>query len=209
VPERKTYYLKHSIDWLLAFGAFLACLPVFTVVIVLITLEDLLTGEGLNSPFFSEPRISAGRRFGILKFRILKPSKIRQFMAEKKGKIGYIKALEHKEGYPTRVGAVLRDYYIDEIPQVLNILKGDMCIVGPRPIPLENDPLRLKELGSLPIRAGLTGVHQLNKGPGCDQYQLDLEYIDNWKNMGAFQLLRYDLGIMYRTVFKMAKGEGI
>lgn len=206
---RRTYYLKHGVDWLLVAAVLCPLLPLFIFILVLIVIEDLLTGEGIHSPFFTEPRISAGRRFNILKFRILKPSKMREFMAEQGNKIGYIKSLEHKEGFVMHLGAILRDYYLDELPQLINILKGDMCIVGPRPIPLENDPLRLRELGSLKIRSGLTGIHQLNKGGTRGQYEMDLEYIDLWKTMGAFQLLRFDFWIMYRTVFKMAKGEGI
>lgn len=205
-PKRR---LKHAVDRVLALAAVAPLLPVFALVCAAIVIEDLLRGEGLHSPFYREPRISAGRRFDILKFRILKPSKIREFVAARGGRIAYIKALEHKEGCPTRVGAFLRDYYIDELPQLLNILNGDMSIVGPRPIPLENDPVRLKALGSIPIKAGLAGIHQLNKGGPRSQHEMDFEYLEAWKTMGDLEFLLFDLRLMARTVLKMTKGEGI
>jgi exopolysaccharide biosynthesis polyprenyl glycosylphosphotransferase len=106
----------------------------------------------------------------------------------------------------TRVGAILRRTSIDEIPQLLNILRGDMSLVGPRPLPL-TDTLRAWDenaAGRLRVRPGLTGMWQVSGRSATsadDAVRLDLYYVDNWS-------LWVDLAILARTVPAVIAARG-
>jgi exopolysaccharide biosynthesis polyprenyl glycosylphosphotransferase len=106
----------------------------------------------------------------------------------------------------TRVGRFIRRYSIDELPQLLNVLRGDMSLVGPRPpIPDEVSSYVRKQRRRLSMRPGLTCTWQVsgrNKIPDFDQWaKLDLEYIDNWS-------LWRDVVLMFRTIPVVFSGSG-
>jgi exopolysaccharide biosynthesis polyprenyl glycosylphosphotransferase len=106
----------------------------------------------------------------------------------------------------TRVGAILRRTSIDEIPQLLNILRGDMSLVGPRPLPL-TDTIRgwdENAANRLRVRPGLTGMWQVSgrsTTSGDDAVRLDLYYVDNWS-------LWVDLAVLARTIPAVFSGRG-
>ncbi|MBU0983054.1 MAG: sugar transferase, partial [candidate division Zixibacteria bacterium] len=105
----------------------------------------------------------------------------------------------------TRIGQLLRKYSIDELPQFLNVLKGDMSLVGPRP-PLPQEVSRFEpwQHRKLAVRPGLTCLWQVNGRNAVDFEQwmrLDLEYIDNWS-------LWLDIKILFKTIPAVLKGSG-
>jgi exopolysaccharide biosynthesis polyprenyl glycosylphosphotransferase len=105
----------------------------------------------------------------------------------------------------SRVGRVLRRYSLDELPQLFNVLKGDMSLVGPRP-PL---PREVEHYGSdvrrrLLVKPGMTGMWQIsgrNDLPWEETVRLDLRYVENW----SFAM---DLMILWKTIFAVARGSG-
>jgi exopolysaccharide biosynthesis polyprenyl glycosylphosphotransferase len=105
----------------------------------------------------------------------------------------------------TRCGRWLRKYSIDELPQLVNVLRGDMSLVGPRPHPVDDyERYTLEHLRRLDVKPGITGLWQLTGR--CDpsfekNMELDLEYIENWS-------LRMDIGILLKTVPAVLRGEG-
>jgi exopolysaccharide biosynthesis polyprenyl glycosylphosphotransferase len=105
----------------------------------------------------------------------------------------------------TRVGSLLRKYSIDELPQLWNVLKGDMSLVGPRPpSPDECDQYNLDHLRRLDVTPGLTGLWQIKarRDPSFEKYvALDLEYIENWD-------LWTDIKILMQTVPVVLQGSG-
>jgi lipopolysaccharide/colanic/teichoic acid biosynthesis glycosyltransferase len=105
----------------------------------------------------------------------------------------------------TRVGRFLRKYSLDELPQLWNVLKGDMSLVGPRPHPLDDyHKYDLKHLRRLDVTPGLTGLWQVaaRRDPSFEKnVVLDLEYIENWS-------LRMDLSILFRTLAVVVAGSG-
>lgn len=105
----------------------------------------------------------------------------------------------------TRIGRVLRRYSIDELPQLWNVVKGEMSLVGPRPHPLDDfAAYELSHLARLDVTPGLTGLWQISarRDPSFDRaMELDREYIRTW-NLGL------DLQILLRTVFAVARGSG-
>ncbi|SCE40164.1 MULTISPECIES: exopolysaccharide biosynthesis polyprenyl glycosylphosphotransferase [unclassified Streptomyces] len=105
----------------------------------------------------------------------------------------------------TRIGHALRRTSVDELPQLLNVLRGDMSLVGPRP-PLPDEAARYdeRELRRLAVRPGLTGLWQVSGRSDLtwqETVRLDLWYVDNWS-------LAMDLGLLARTVRAVADGRG-
>ncbi|HYJ88127.1 MAG TPA: sugar transferase [Pyrinomonadaceae bacterium] len=105
----------------------------------------------------------------------------------------------------TRVGRALRRFSLDEVPQLFNVLRGDMSIVGPRPpIPYEVEAYELRHRKRLDMKPGLTGLWQVsgrNRLPFEEMVKLDLFYIENWSML-------FDLKIILRTVLVMLRGDG-
>ncbi len=105
----------------------------------------------------------------------------------------------------TRIGRLLRRLSLDEVPQLFNVLRGDMSVVGPRPpIPYEVEAYELRHRKRLDMKPGLTGLWQVsgrNRLPFEEMVKLDLFYIENWS-------LLFDLKIILRTVMVMLRGDG-
>ena len=105
----------------------------------------------------------------------------------------------------TGVGRILRRLSLDEVPQLVNVLSGDMSIVGPRPpIPYEVEAYELRHRTRLDMKPGLTGLWQVsgrNRLPFEEMVKLDLFYIENWS-------LLFDMKIILRTVLVMLRGDG-
>jgi exopolysaccharide biosynthesis polyprenyl glycosylphosphotransferase len=105
----------------------------------------------------------------------------------------------------TRVGRILRRLSLDEVPQLFNVLRGEMSVVGPRPpIPYEVEAYELRHRKRLDMKPGLTGLWQVsgrNRLPFEEMVKLDLFYIENWS-------LLSDVKIILRTVLVMIRGDG-
>ncbi|WP_448901140.1 sugar transferase [Eubacterium sp.] len=147
--------------------------------------------------FFShERRGRSGKPFKIYKFQTMKNNTPNCATGE----------LENPEQYITKFGAFLRKTSMDELPQLWNILKGDMSFVGPRPLissEIRAHRLRL-EYGVYRFRPGLTGWAQINGRDDISlmkKMKLDKEYCDNWS-------LKIDLIILLRSIGVVVKREG-
>jgi lipopolysaccharide/colanic/teichoic acid biosynthesis glycosyltransferase len=105
----------------------------------------------------------------------------------------------------TKVGKVLRKYSLDELPQILNVLKGEMSLVGPRPLPIHQiEKEDFNQLKRLEVRPGITGLWQIRGRSDLSFARLvkwDLWYINNW----SFWL---DLNILFQTIPVVLKGKG-
>ncbi len=112
-----------------------------------------------------------------------------------------------RDRYITRVGRFLRRSSLDELPQLFNVLKGDMSLVGPRPLICEEENVHKERMdrGVYSIRPGITGMAQINgRNLLCDEEKIksDAYYLENIK-------MKLDAKILFQTVFKVLKGEGI
>jgi exopolysaccharide biosynthesis polyprenyl glycosylphosphotransferase len=105
----------------------------------------------------------------------------------------------------TRCGRLLRKYSIDELPQLVNVLRGDMSLVGPRPHPVDDyERYTLEHLRRLDVKPGITGLWQIKarRDPSFDATMtLDLDYIENWS-------LRMDFGILLKTIPAVLRADG-
>ncbi|HOX28365.1 MAG TPA: sugar transferase [bacterium] len=184
--------IKRSIDIFLSFIAIAVLSPVF----VLVALSVKLTSKG--SVFYTQNRVGKdGKIFKIIKFRTMV-----QNAEEPTGPMLAIEA----DPRITKVGRILRDTKIDEAPQLINILKGEMSIVGPRPERpefvevFENDnPAYAKRKL---VRPGLTGLAQVNGRYETDpsvKLKYDLLYIYNYKISNDFQIMYETLQFIVRS----------
>jgi len=175
--------------------------PVFAVIALLIRLDS----EG--PAFFAQERVGrGGRLFRILKFRSMNasaPAQLEALMASNEGN-GVLFKMKN-DPRVTRLGRTLRKYSLDELPQLWNVLMGDMSLVGPRP-PLASEVSTYEDHvhRRLYIKPGLTGMWQVNGRSNLsweDSVRLDLYYVENWSLMG-------DLIILWRTVKVVAAPVG-
>lgn len=163
----------------------------------------------LNSPgpiIYKSLRLTRNRRpFIFFKFRTMVAGAEEKFeLVSKHDKMeGPVSKIED-DPRVTRVGKFLRKYSIDELPQIVNVLFGDMSMVGPRPpTPVEVEHYTLSQLRKLSMQQGITGLWQVTGRDQVvrfeDRLKLDLEYIDHW----SFWL---DVRILFRTLFVVFKG---
>ncbi len=182
--------------------------PVFFVTIVSILIES---GRPV---FFLQKRssIKGGREFNFIKFRSM-ISNADQLKEELQGNNHSDGALFKMKNDPrvTRVGRIIRKYSIDELPQLFNVLKGDMSLVGPRPLPVNdffkaNEPEEFWEAvkDRASVKPGMTGLWQVSGRSEVkfkDMILLDLYYVENYS-------LLFDLEILFETVPAVVFGRG-
>ena len=204
--------LKRTFDLLVAALAITLLLPLWLLIALLIKLDSK------GPVFYTQERVGMdGRLFLLYKFRTMKagadPELHREYQrAFIAGRAEANLGNETKPTYKlladpriTRIGKALRRISLDEVPQLLNVLTGDMSLVGPRPpIPYEVEAYELWHRKRLDMKPGLTGLWQVsgrNRLPFEEMVRLDLFYIENWS-------LLLDLKIILRTGFVMLGGEG-
>lgn len=190
--------IKRAVDIVIAFAACIPALPIMAAVALCIKLDDG------GSVFYKQRRLTeGGREFFVYKFRSMK---------EDAEKDGVARLAGENDDRITRVGHVIRAIRFDEIPQLINILRGDMSIVGPRPERPEIAKEYEQEIPEfsyrLKAKAGLTGYAQVYgkyNTTAYDKLKLDLMYIQNYS-------LRLDFEIMFKTVqilFMKESTEGV
>ena len=189
---------KRCMDVLLCAIAMIPAAPIMAVVAIAIKLED-------GGPvFFKQKRMTRfGREFEILKFRSM--------IVDAEKYAGAVLATDHDPRI-TKVGRVIRATRLDELPQLLNILKGDMSIGGPRPERKVIADEYTKDIPEFPyrlkVRGGLTGYAQIYgkyNTSAYDKLRLDLMYIENYSLMLDIKLIILTL----RIIFSKESTEGI
>lgn len=185
-------YVARMCSWLFAVILLAVLSPLFAVIGVFIKM-------GSKGPvFFTQERGGQfGEHFTIYKFRTMR------YEPEKRNL-----DLDAPKDDPriTRIGHILRKSSLDELPQLINIIKGDMAFVGPRPtMTSQTDNYNEYQKQRLLIKPGVTGLAQIsgrNALTWNEKIDIDIEYISR-------KSIRYDLYIIYRTAFKVFKPEGI
>ena len=180
---------KRLFDILLSLLAMVVAAPIMLITALAIKIED-------GGPvFYKQKRVTInGKVFEILKFRSMIVD------AEKDGNT---RPAVDRDPRITRVGNVIRAIRVDELPQILNILKGDMSIVGPRPERVENVQEYTKDFPEfafrLKVKGGLTGYAQIYgkyNTSAYDKLRLDMEYIENYSLMLDIKLVLTTLRIL-------------
>ncbi|BAB80179.1 sugar transferase [Clostridium perfringens] len=187
--KKNRIFIKRILDICVALGLLIVLFPVIVIVAVLVKTK-------LGSPIiFTQERVGKDNKiFKMVKFRTMKEC------IDKDGNI-----LPDEERL-TSFGKKLRSSSLDELPELINILKGDMSLVGPRPLLVDYLPLYSKEqIRRHEVLPGLTGWAQVNGRNNLiwnEKFELDVYYVENWS-------LTLDLKIFFLTFYKVFKREGI
>ncbi|HDX9587169.1 TPA: sugar transferase [Bacillus pseudomycoides] len=185
--------MKQGIDFILSIVGLVLLSPVFLLLILCIKFDSK------GPVLFKQRRIGKGKEeFYILKFRTMRIDTPKDMPTH---------LLENPEAYITKVGKFLRKTSLDELPQIINIIKGEMSIIGPRPA-LWNQYDLIEErdkYGANDVIPGLTGWAQINgrdEIPIADKAKLDGEYVENIS-------FTFDLKVFLMTIKSVLKSEGV
>ncbi|WP_337481644.1 sugar transferase [Prevotellamassilia timonensis] len=183
-------YIKRCLDFVIVFGVLLVIWPFLLIVTILL----LFFNEGAGAFFTQERPGYKGKVFKIIKFKT---------MNERKGPDG--KLLPDVQRI-TKFGAIVRNLSIDELPQLFNVLKGDMAIIGPRPLLVQYLPLYSKEQARRhDVRPGITGwaqCHGRNNLTWTKKFELDVWYVDHVS-------FKTDCQVVWTTAMKVLKRADI
>jgi lipopolysaccharide/colanic/teichoic acid biosynthesis glycosyltransferase len=181
--------LKRLLDFLLSIVGLVVTFPALIIFILLLIFENK------GTPFFFQERPGKKlKSFKIIKFKTMTDER------DEKGKL-----LPDVKRIST-LGKIIRKLSIDELPQLINVLKGDMSLVGPRPLLFKYIPLYSKEqLRRHEIRPGITGWAQVNGRNSISwskKFEFDIEYVKSVS-------LLFDIKILWLTILKVFKQEGV
>ena len=200
---------KTLFDKILAFMLLSMSLPILLLVKIAYFVEGLLIPENKGPMLFYYWGVSGGKKIKKWKIRLIKTKYIEPLGAIRHDWIAF--AAEWTPDSRTHVGAFVKKWYLDELPQFWSVLIGDMSIVGPRPLSVlhyERDKAQGNVTRSL-LKGGLLGLGHINKGTsemGNSLYEY--QYIDEYLNRSSFGLLRLDLWIIWKGAIVILKGGG-
>jgi len=194
-------FLKRFLDIAGAALCFALASPIMAIVALLIRLDSV------GPVFYSAERTGAkGRCFYCYKFRsmVSNAEQLKDELRARNQREGPIFKIDDDPRI-TRVGQFIRRYSLDELPQLWNVIKGDMSLVGPRPHPVDEvNHYELHHYRRLDVKPGITGLWQIS-ARDCPSFELnmhlDLTYIENWS-------LRLDLRILAGTIRVLFAPEG-
>jgi exopolysaccharide biosynthesis polyprenyl glycosylphosphotransferase len=194
--------MKVTVEWVFATAAFLLALPLLVVLAIIVRLDS----DG--APLFRQTRVGKnGREFTVYKIRTMRAdaeSLLDSLREQNESSDGLLFKIR-KDPRVTRVGGFLRKFSLDELPQLWNVVRGDMALVGPRPpLPGEVAQYGTEVARRLLVRPGITGLWQVSGRSNLswdDSVRLDLYYVENW----SFAL---DAMIVWKTFFAIFRNEG-
>ncbi|MFA6637192.1 MAG: sugar transferase [Candidatus Omnitrophota bacterium] len=220
---KRKFRLKYAVDRCMAPIVLVLCLPVVLLAAFLIKLDGWIHPENAGSVFYTEPRMSAGRMFNIVKFRTV-PESVVKAIKETPEKASITGCREK-----TRAGEIILRWYLDELPQIINILKGEMSFVGPRPHVIAQSRDDVEKNGLIHreyIKAGLLGIIQAMKrdigyhemfsnmeSSGLSRPEIQKKkytfYADECLKKSPLGIVFFDLCIIARGLITVAKGEKV
>jgi lipopolysaccharide/colanic/teichoic acid biosynthesis glycosyltransferase len=187
-----------------------AAAPILLLLKIAYVLEGWLIPENKGPMFFSYNAVSAGKVFPKYKIRLIKTKYIDPEGAKRGDWIAH--AAEWSPETRTLVGRFVKKFYLDELPQFYNILRGDMSIVGPRPLSVLHYE-RDRQQGNVTrflIKGGLLGLGHVMKGtPQMGNPAYEYEYIDKYLKLSSLRLLWLDLTIIGRGIKVVLRGKGL
>jgi exopolysaccharide biosynthesis polyprenyl glycosylphosphotransferase len=192
--------MKSFIDYSISLTAMIVLFPVMALIAALIKMDG-------GPVFFLQKRMGLnGRRFLCYKFRtmVVNAEQLKESLMSQNEQEGPVFKIKN-DPRVTSIGRFLRKTSLDELPQLINVLKGDMSLVGPRPpIPSEVKQYKRWQTRRLSMKPGITCIWQVsgrNNIPFEQWMKLDMQYIDNWS-------LKLDLVILLKTVKVVFIGDG-
>ena len=201
--SKRIFDIIFSLFFLLLFS------PFFALVILLIFLEHCFRGNPLNRIFYRGVRFSRGEKFTLLKFNIFDQKKIKEL---RNNNIQVdTKTLETNK-QTLFIGRVLKQTYLDELPQLYNVLKGEMSLVGPRPLNpkvYKSNYEHYTPTQAL-LQAGIAGNYQSHINSDLESNtKLNDEYYQYYIDHKGWQVILLDIKILFSTLIVVLRARGI
>jgi lipopolysaccharide/colanic/teichoic acid biosynthesis glycosyltransferase len=201
---------KLILDKTLSAALLVVLSPVLAFLVVAMGIDALVRPRDRGPWLYRERRISRGREFDLLKFRTLRRDVIDRIDPA----TSHARLHEAEEENLTWAGRrLLKPRYLDELPQIWNVFRGDMSLVGPRPWPTSMVAEQVARGFTYrdEFIAGWTGPAQVEKGvtEPAGYAVLDVAYIEACRRASAWRLVLNDLGLLRRTISVLAEGEGL
>jgi lipopolysaccharide/colanic/teichoic acid biosynthesis glycosyltransferase len=205
----RTPFAKRLFDVCVSAFLLLLLSPIFAFALGALALDMLFVPADRGPWLYRERRISAGREFDVLKFRVLRVAAIHSIAAD-----SYARLLERDHANLTRAGRVLKVVYLDELPQLVNVLRGELSLVGPRPWPIPMVEKQRREGYGYrdEVVAGWTGPAQVRKdvpGGKGSALALDLEYVEALRTWSGARLVRHDVRVLWSSLQTVARRRGL
>lgn len=201
---------KLLFDKVVALVLLLISAPILLLIKIAYVIEGVLIPENKGPMFFYYNAISRGEVIPKYKIRLIKTKFIDQDGAKKGSWHAY--SAEWTPESRTYVGRFVKKFYLDELPQFYSILKGDMSIVGPRPLAVHHYE-RDRAQGNVPrflLKGGLLGLGHVMKGtPEMGNPKYEYEYVDQYLKRSPLGLLWLDWKIIWRGIKVIVKGKGL
>jgi len=204
--------MKRIFDVLFSGIIVIILFPICAIIAMSMLVEGLLIPKHRGPLFYTETRISKGKPFALRKFRIFKTNTY--MPQQQRGEVVHTKPLERNPKNLTHVGRVLKNFYLDESPQLWNVLMGNMSLIGPRPwnpVDYENE-IQKGEFRKKVIKAGLTGpvqVHKLDAKAFGGEHKLDYDYIAFVRSHSGFRVVIHDVALLVKSFLFMIRGQGL
>lgn len=191
--NKKYIIIKNVLDFILSLLALIVLFPFFCIFAIIIKLESK------GPVFFKQKRIGKDKKnFYIYKFRTMRTDTPKDMPTH---------MLKNADSYITKSGKIFRKTSIDELPQIINILKGQMSIIGPRPALWNQEDLieERDKYNANSIRPGLTGWAQVN---GRDELEIPIKAKFDGEYVEKMSFL-FDIKIFFKTIIKVFKHDGV
>ena len=200
---------KQCLDKIISILFLFISLPILLILKVAYLVEGVLIPENKGPLLYFYNAVSAGKIIRKYKIRVIKTKYIDHHAAKRNDWIAY--SAEWIPESKTHLGNFVKNYYLDELPQFWSVFKGDMTIVGPRPLSVmhyERDRLQ-GNVSRLLLRGGMLGLGHINKGTsemGNPVYEY--EYVDQYIKRSSFSLMCLDIWIIWKGFLLILKGGG-
>jgi lipopolysaccharide/colanic/teichoic acid biosynthesis glycosyltransferase len=201
---------KRIFDRMVAALLLVVLSPLLLLALAVLAVDMVFAPRDRGRWLYRERRISRGREFEVLKFRVLREDVLAEIASRDDA---YARLYEADQANLTGAGRIVKRIYADELPQIVNVLRGDISLVGPRPWPVTMVESQVAKGFDyrLHVMAGWTGPAQVRKDSKAKSKatELDVEYVELCRTLTGPQLVRHDLKVIRQSLRTVLRARGL